>query len=205
MNEQKLYLYSKGVRVWHGINALSIIVLIVTGISMHYSTKENSFISFDLAVSLHNLFSGLLIFSYLFFIISNLVTKNGKAYQIERKDLFKKLVQQSKYYLIGYFRGDPKPFSISKENKFNPLQQVTYSITMYLLVPLVILTGIGMLFPESIVEKLTTSSGIKLTAVFHTVIGFLVSLFLIVHIYVASVGKHPLRNYRSIVSGYHEE
>jgi len=205
MNEQKLYLYSKGVRVWHGINALSIIVLIVTGISMHYSTKENSFISFDLAVSLHNLFSGLLIFSYLFFIISNLVTKNGKAYQIERKDLFKKLVQQSKYYLIGYFRGDPKPFSISKENKFNPLQQVTYSITMYLLVPLVILTGIGMLFPESIVEKLTTSSGIKLTAVFHTVIGFLVSLFLIVHIYVASVGKHPLRNYRSIISGYHEE
>jgi len=205
MNEQKLYLYSKGVRVWHGINALSIIVLIVTGISMHYSTKENSFISFDLAVSLHNLFSGLLIFSYLFFIISNLVTKNGKAYQIERKDLFKKLVQQSKYYLIGYFRGDPKPFSISKENKFNPLQQVTYSITMYLLVPLVILTGIGMLFPESIVEKLTTSSGIKLTVFFHTVIGFLVSLFLIVHIYVASVGKHPLRNYRSIVSGYHEE
>jgi thiosulfate reductase cytochrome b subunit len=201
----KIYLYSKWVRVWHAINALSIIILIVTGISMHYSAKENSFIPFDLAVSFHNLFSGLLIFNYLYFIISNLLTKNGKAYQIKRNNFLKKLALQSKYYLIGYFKGDPKPFPISKEMKFNPLQQVTYSVTMYFLVPLVILSGIGMLFPESIIEKFTTATGIQLIAVFHTVIGFLVSLFLIVHIYVASVGKHPLRNYRSIISGYHED
>ena len=201
----KIYLYPKWIRIWHGINALSIIVLIVTGISLHYTTKENSFIRFDIAVTLHNIFAKIIVFSYLYFIISNAVTKNWKAYRLEKKELLKKLVIQSKYYLTGYFKGDKKPYPISKERKFNPLQQITYFITMYVLVPLVILSGIALLFPESIVEKFTTASGIKLTVVFHTAIGFLISLFLVIHIYVASVGKHPLRNYQSIINGYHEE
>jgi thiosulfate reductase cytochrome b subunit len=201
----KIYLYPKWVRIWHAINALSIIMLIVTGISMHYFTKENPLIRFDLAVLLHNFFSEIIVFSYLFFIISNVVTKNGKNYRVERKEFLKKLIQQSKYYLFGYFRGDKKPFPVSKEKKFNPLQQITYVITMYLLVPLVIISGIAMIFPESIVERFTTASGIKITVVFHTAIGFLISLFLIVHIYIASVGKNPLRNFRSIITGFHEE
>jgi thiosulfate reductase cytochrome b subunit len=201
----KIYLYPKWVRLWHAINALSIMMLILTGISLHFSTKENPFIRFDLAVSLHNLFSEIIVFSYLFFIISNIVTKNGKSYRIERKELLRKLAKQSTYYLTGYFRGDEKPFPVSKESKFNPLQQITYVITMYLLVPLVIITGIAMIFPEAIVERFTTASGIKITVVFHTAIGFLISIFLIVHIYIASVGKHPLRNFKSIISGYHDE
>jgi len=201
----KIYLYPKWIRIWHGINALSIIVLIVTGISLHYTTKENSFIRFDIAVTLHNVFAKIIVISYLYFIISNSVTKNWKAYRLEKKNFLKKLAIQSKYYLTGYFRGDDKPFPISKERKFNPLQQATYFITMYFLVPLVIISGIALFFPESIVERFTTVSGIKLTVVFHTAIGFLISLFLIIHIYVASVGKHPLRNFRSIISGFHEE
>jgi thiosulfate reductase cytochrome b subunit len=200
----KIYLYPKWIRVWHGINALSIIILIATGISMHYSAKGNPVLPFDLAVSLHNFFSGIIILSYLYFIVSNMVTKNSRAYKIIGKGLFRQLIIQSKYYLTGYFRGEPKPFPVSKEQKFNPLQRVTYFITMYLLVPLVIISGIGLLFPEQVVEGFTTASGIKLTVVFHSSFGFLISLFLIVHLYIASVGKHPLRNYRSIITGFHE-
>jgi len=47
-------------------------------------------------------------------------------------------------------------------------------------------------------------SGIFMTAIFHASLGFLVSIFLVVHLYVASIGKHPLNNFKSIINGYHD-
>ena len=38
----KMYLYPKWIRIWHLLNALMFIVLIVTGLSMQYTGKENA-------------------------------------------------------------------------------------------------------------------------------------------------------------------
>jgi thiosulfate reductase cytochrome b subunit len=205
MGEHKIYLYPVWVRVWHGVNALSIIVLIATGISMQYSNPDYPIIRFDLAVLFHNIFGVLTAFSYLFFFAANLLTGNAKSYILNINGLIDRLIIQSKYYLFGYFKGEPKPFPISRDDKFNPLQKVAYIGTMYMLVPLVIITGIALLFPEMIIENVFEASGIKITAIFHAALGFLISLFLVIHLYVASVGKHPMKNYRSIITGYHED
>lgn len=205
MGNHKIYLYPIWLRIWHGLNAIGILVLIVTGISMQYSNINYPIINFRYAVYLHNFFGVLVAANYLLFIVLNLLSDNGKAYKLQLKGLINRLTIQSQYYLRGYFKGEPKPFPISKDNKFNPLQRVAYVSTMYVLVPLVIITGIALLFPEFIIESVFKTSGIKLTAIFHSALGFLISLFLIIHIYVASVGKNPLKNYRSIITGYHEE
>lgn len=205
MEQHKIYLYPKWLRIWHGINALCIILLILTGISMQYSGVEYPFMRFDTAVSLHN-FAGVLVsLSYLSFVVGNIVSNNGKQYKIEKKGYIERLITQSKYYLFGYFKGEVKPFPISSENKFNPLQRTSYVVAMYILVPLVVISGIALLYPEMIIESFLNIGGIQLTAIFHSIMGFLISLFLIIHLYVASVGKHPLKNYRSIISGYHED
>lgn len=63
--------------------------------------------------------------------------------------------------------------------------------------------GFGLLYAEVIVSKVFNMGGVILTAVLHAIMGFFISLFLIIHLYVASIGKHPLRNYKSIINGYH--
>ena len=204
MSKHKIYLYPKWVRVWHGINALAILLLIVTGISMQYSDL-NQPIRFDRAVLIHNICGSMLALNYLYFLIANILTGNMKAYIFNMKGLADRMIIQSKYYLFGYFKDEPKPFPISKKEKFNPLQKLAYTSTMYVLVPLVILTGIGLLFPEVIFEQIFHSSGIQVTAITHASLGFFISIFLIIHLYVASVVKHPLRNYKSIITGYHED
>jgi thiosulfate reductase cytochrome b subunit len=75
---------------------------------------------------------------------------------------------------------------------------------MFLFVPGLIITGLALLFPEMIIENVYSISGIFMTAILHASLGFLVSIFLIVHLYVASIGKHPLKNFKSILTGYHD-
>ena len=205
MSKHKIYLYPKWVRIWHGLNALAIITLIVTGVSMQYSGVDYPKVRFDRAVYLHNIFGVITTFNYVYFLLANLLTGNAKAYIFNMKGLGQRLFLQSKYYLFGYFNGEPKPFPISKKEKFNPLQKLAYTSAMYFLVPLVIVSGLALLFPDIIFERVFHLSGIQVTAVTHASMGFLISVFLVIHLYVASVGKHPLRNYRSIVTGYHED
>lgn len=204
MSDTKLYLYPVWLRIWHGINALCIILLGATGISMQYTNLESPIINFDTAVSVHNIVGILIIFSYIFYFIANLYTENGKHYIIKLKGLVNSLVKQGKYYLFGYLKGEPKPFPISQEQKFNPLQKVSYFVAMYILVPLVIITGIALFFPEMIIEKIYKLSGIQLTTFFHSIAGFFILIFLLIHLYVITIGKNPLQNFKSILNGYHE-
>lgn len=204
MSESKLYLYPVWLRIWHGINALCIIMLGFTGLSMQYTNIESHFIRFNNAVTIHNLVGIITLISYFFFFIANIYSGNNSHYKIRLSGLIDSLIKQARYYIFGYLRGEPKPFPISKEQKFNPLQKISYFVTMYLLVPIIIISGIALLFPELIFDHLFGVGGIKLTTFFHSIAGFFVLIFLIIHLYVITIGKNPLRNFSSIISGYHE-
>lgn len=198
---EKIYFYPVWLRIWHGINALGIIVLIVSGLSMQ--SVESSMLGFNLAVNLHNIAGIIVTLSYLCFFIGNLVTHNGTFYLLKLKGFLKRLMKQSIYYSWGMFHGENYPFPLSAKRKFNPLQQFIYLVVMYFVVPVVITTGIALLFPEIIFEEMYGLSGVFVTAVLHSAMGFFISLFLIIHLYVASIGKSPLENFKSIISGWH--
>ncbi|MBK7213511.1 MAG: cytochrome b/b6 domain-containing protein [Bacteroidales bacterium] len=86
---EKLYLYPKWLRIWHGFNALLILALIVTGVSMQYSSPEYGFIPFDKAVSIHNIAGMLLTLNYILFVVGNMVTPNGRYYKITKAGFFR--------------------------------------------------------------------------------------------------------------------
>ncbi len=69
-----------------------------------------------------------------------------------------RLILQVKYYLFGVFKGEKPPFPENENRKFNPLQKVTYIAVMYVATPLVILSGIALLFPEIIIDKVLGST-----------------------------------------------
>lgn len=204
MSENKVYLYPVWVRFWHASNAILCLLLIFTGVSMQYASLESPLMSFALAVSMHNISGILLTIFYLVFIIGNLTTWNGKYYRQRIAGFGKEVIKQMRYYSYGMFVGEPAPFKINKTRKFNPIQKMTYIAVMYVLMPFIFITGWALLFPEIIVTRLFHFGGITLTSLFHAVLGFFVSLFLIIHIYFCTVGHTPTSNFKSMVDGYHE-
>ena len=198
----KLYFYPLWLRIWHGINAVGIILLILTGISMQWGV-ESSFIEFQLAVKIHNISGVVLTLNYLLFFIGNIATKNISFYLIKPKGFFRRLAKQAHYYAFGMFKGETHPFPLSEKRKFNPLQKLSYVVVMYIFVPFVIVSGFALLFPEIIIDRVYSLSGVLVTAVTHSAAGFLISVFLIIHLYVASTGKNPAENFKSIINGWH--
>ena len=204
-NNHKLYLYPLWLRIWHGLNALLIIALIITGISMQYaSMKYSSWLRFDRAVKIHNISGIILTVNYILFVTGNLISGNFKHYKVSLKGLIDRLMMQFKYYTIGIFRKENPPFPITIEMKFNPLQQFTYAIIMYICVPVIFISGFGLLFPQILAEKIFGIQGLFLNDSVHVIIGYVCSMFMIIHIYFCTIGAKFYTNFKSIINGWHE-
>jgi thiosulfate reductase cytochrome b subunit len=204
MSEQKLYLYPVWIRLWHLVNALMCLTLIVTGLSMQFSGPRVSLVRFDTAVAIHNIAGIILTASYFFFFAGNLFMLNGKYYQMEFHGLFNRLKKQFMYYTFGIFKGEKPPFPITADTKFNPLQQFSYVFVMYLFVPVVFITGWALLYPNTIPTVIFGGSGLHTTDFLHILSGFVISLFMVIHIYFCTIGKTPASNFKSMINGYHE-
>ena len=201
-SNNKIYFYPIWLRIWHGVNAIGIILLIITGISMQ-SGGETEIISFNANVNIHNYAGVTVSLNYLLFLLGNLFTSNSKFYIIKPKGFLKRPMKQAYYYAWGMFHGMKAPYPLSEKRKFNPLQKYFYLLVMYLAVPLVIISGFALLFPEIIIQKIYNISGVFITAITHSAMGFFISIFLIIHLYVASIGKSPVENFKSIINGWH--
>jgi thiosulfate reductase cytochrome b subunit len=196
-------------------------VLIATGLSMQYAgaagwllpagseaaaNAKNEFflMNFGAAVKWHNITALILSANFLFFIIGNIVTGNSKYYKIGEKGLIKNLYKQGRYYVYGIFKGEEHPFPVNEKNKFNPLQKVSYVLAMYVGMPLLILSGIAMFFPELIVNRIFNISGLLINDLIHITTGFILSLFMIIHIYTCTLGVKSTTLFKSMITGYHE-
>jgi len=204
MEIKRIYLYPVWIRLWHALNALMILLLIASGISLHYASAS-LVIPFELSVSIHDVCAIILTANYGIFILGNLLTNNGMYYAKWREKLWLKLWKQFRFYAVGIFKGEPHPFPVSKEQKFNPLQKVSYVFVMYLGMPLIIFSGFALMFPERISTTLFNTSGLLFYDVFHTIVGFVLSMFLVIHIYTCTLGDKPGTLFKSMINGYHEE
>lgn len=186
------------------INALLFLALIVTGLSMQYSPVENPLIGFEMSIFIHNLAGILIILFYVFFMIANALSPNKKFYVMKRKGLMDRLKKQSRYYAYGMFKGEATPFPVTEDEKFNPLQKLSYVGVIYILLPVLMITGIALLYPELIIHKIWGLNGTMLTALLHMLMGFLLTLFLLIHLYFASLSKKKFANFKSMITGWHE-
>jgi len=203
MSEERIYQYPVWIRLWHMANAILCLILILTGLSMQFSDPKYPLIRFDISVSIHNITGILLICNYIFYFTGNLATVNGRQYKLN-SGIWKQLMIQFRYYLIGIFKGESAPFPITEERKFNPLQQFTYVVTMYGFVPVAFITGIALMFPDIIPTTVFAKSGLHATDLLHVFAGFCISMFMFIHIYFCTIGKSPVSNFKSIINGYHE-
>ncbi len=200
-----MYLYPVWIRIWHVLNAVLFLVLIITGLSMQYTDMDNSqyVVGFAKAVRWHNAAAMVLVANYAVFVIGNAFTRNGRYYMIKKENFLSDLSKQAKFYSFGIFRGEKHPFPVTAERKFNPLQKFTYVMAMYVAIPLLIVSGFVLLFPELAIKNIFGVSGLLLNDILHISMGFLLSIFMIVHIYTCTLGSKPGSLFRGIITGYH--
>ncbi|MBP6940379.1 MAG: cytochrome b/b6 domain-containing protein [Syntrophorhabdaceae bacterium] len=201
---KKIYLHPLPVRIWHWANAFLIIMLMLTGIHLRIP-DITSFPQYGTTVALHKYLGYLLALSFLFWLFYYLFTKGlGKHYIINIVDL-KGIPKQALYYLYTYFTQGKPPFTPTPGAKFNPLQKLAYSSVMFLLMPVIIITGI--LFSDILFffRYIDMVGGLRVLDAIHVITGYCFLLYLIVHIYMSSLGKGITTYVRSMITGYAEE
>ncbi len=200
---KKIFLYPFWLRFWHWFNAFLFLVLIISGLSLHYADPKSFFIPFRISIITHNISGILLTLNYIFFLILNFTSGNYKFYIPSIKGFGQRTITQIKYYIIGILIGEKHPFSANEKRKFNPIQQVSYILIMFAFLPMIIVTGWLLMFPELAPDEFFGMGGVWPMALAHAITGFILSVFMIVHIYLGTTGGTISELYRSMINGWH--
>lgn len=202
---KKIYLHPIPVRIWHWINALSFLVLIVTGIQLRYRELVHM-TSFKNAVDIHNYAGFILIGNFFIWVLYYLLTGKIKIYipDLNPKKLMDKSIRQAKYYGYGIFIGEPNPHHSTQDNKFNAMQKTAYFAIMTLLIPAQIVTGILLYDIKFFNSWITLLGGLKMVDSVHVFLFFFFTSFLFIHIYLATLGHTATAHIKAMFTGYEE-
>ena len=199
-----LYLYPVWVRLWHWTNALLFLILIASGMSMHFAGTD-WLMPFATARVVHNVAGIALTVVWIGFLVANARSVNGRHYRVRPKGLIGQVIAQMRYYAYGIFRREPHPFQVTDEMKFNALQQLSYLGVMYGLMPILILSGWAFLFSVYLPETLFGLGSVWVVALTHLGVSYLLVLFLLMHLYIITTGETVFANLRAMLTGWHRE
>ncbi|HIJ85862.1 MAG: Transrane di-heme cytochrome [Magnetococcales bacterium] len=202
--KKKVLLYPLWLRIWHWSHAALFILLLISGISLHFANPNAPLIPFATARVLHNLCGLFLSFEFLVFVLANGISGNVRHYRPVMKNLSQRLMKQADFYARGIFAGLSHPFPPTWEQKFNPLQQMTYLTIMYLVVPLIIVTGFMLWVPEWAPEQIFGMDGLWPAAVLHYLVGVALAVFFVGHVYLVTVGKTMTSQIEKMLTGWEE-
>lgn len=189
-------------RLWHGALALLFLGLITTGLSMHYAGSEWPVIPFRIAVLVHNACGIGTALLWLFFVVKSALSGHLAHYIPTDVHIIHSAVVQARYYAFGMFRGDPPPLSPGLRN--NSAQQLVYALVMFVLMPLSIASGGLLLFPILAPEHALGRPGLWPMAFLHLSVGYLLTLFLVIHVYLATTGATFFALFREMITGVRE-
>ena len=204
MSAKTVYLQPVPVRIWHWLNALGIVTLILSGIQIRFPEYVPIFTSYRTAITLHNT-AGIVVavsFSIWFFYYKIVSGTMEKIYVPKTYDLTTGLFRQMVFYFFSYFFGAPNPHHATPENKFNPLQKSAYLAIMFVLMPFISLTGIFLMNVGPMRELVLMVGGLKLLVTLHFLFACSLCAFLFTHVYLATLGKTPLAYFKPMLTGW---
>jgi thiosulfate reductase cytochrome b subunit len=201
---KRLRLHPLLLRVWHWFNTAVVLVLIVTGIQLRAPDVE-LFSSYRTAVVVHKATGFVMVLSFLFWFVYTLASRSArKQYLFRLKDLTG-LLRQGEYYAFGVFMGWKNPFPVTPDAKFNPLQKISYISVQFVFTPIIIVTGIffgDIIFFGGVINSI---GGLRILDAIHVVVAYIFVLYLLVHIYMSTMGHTPFTHVKAMFTGYEEE
>ncbi|GLO61081.1 cytochrome b561 [Vibrio sp. MACH09] len=188
-----MIIFKRFERFWHWAQAVLVLLLIATGLELHGLIV---LFGFGSSVELHQ-WSGfiwaalvVLIFTWVF------TTGEWKQFVPETKGIDGVI----RYYLYGVFVGDKHPHHMTPQSKFNPLQRIAYLGLLFGLVPLQVITGLlFFFFPE--LRAAGVMESIEVVAIIHTFCAYCIIAFLIIHLYLITLGAKLSSHLKAMVTG----
>lgn len=193
----RVYIFTRFERLWHWIQAVLIIGMLLTGFEIHGSYH---LLGFEQAHRVHTITVWAFIGLWVFAMFWHLTTGEWRQYIPTMKNIDKIV----RFYAVGIFKGEPHPFRPTRERKHNPMQAQTYLGVTVVVTPLLWLSGLAYLFYNEL-----TAAGYRIDlgtiATVHTVGAFLMLAFLIGHIYLGTTGHTPLAHFRAMFTGWDDD
>lgn len=193
----RVMIYKRFERFWHWFQALLIFALLFTGFEIHGSY---SVLGFGEAARLHTLAAWALIVLWLFAIFWHITTGEWRQYIPTKNGLFAVV----HYYLIGTFTGAEHPYRKTTRAKHNPLQRLAYLFFKLMITPVIWLTGLLYLFYNDWPATLAGVLELETVALVHTAAAFAMLIFIIAHVYMATMGPKLTSLVKPMVTGYED-
>ena len=202
---EKLYIHPLPVRLWHWTNALGFVLLIATGLQIRYLDLFQ-LIPFRTAVVAHNWIGFVLIANFFVWLGYYLSSDKIKVYhpELSPKKYFQASFRQMQFYGYGIFRGEPNPHHPNAYKKFNALQSMLYQIIMMLLVPVMFFTGLWLWDVGRFSSIVDALGGVRVVDTVHVLLFIVFCGFMIVHVYLASLGHTASAHFKAMITGYEE-
>lgn len=201
---KRIYLHPLPLRIWHWVNAFTVILLLVTGVQLRMSGVP-SMDPRHPALWIHKYAGWAMGASCVFWLGYSLATRNLKRqYAVRRRDLGG-ILRQAKFYLITIFKGEKNPFQPTPEEKFNPLQKLAYGAIMGIFAPILVVTGLlcsDILFIRRNILLWDVAGWVN---AMHVLAAYVFTLYLIVHLYMATLGRTAFSHIKAMIVGYEEE
>lgn len=200
-----IYLHPLPVRIWHWVNAVGFVVMIVTGVQIRYVGLIDM-MSFKTAVDVHNWTGFVLIGNFFIWLLFYLSSDKIKVYHPELSPTkhFRASFRQLQYYGYGIFRGDPNPHHVSVYRKFNPMQSMLYQVMMMIIVPIQFYTGILLWDVKGFSGAVDMLGGVRVVDTVHVLIFIFFTSYILIHVYLGTLGHTPTAHFKEMFTGYME-
>lgn len=195
MVERFVKIYPRFERFWHWTQVILIVVLMFTGAGLH---GLHALIPFGGAVTLHTLAALALVILWIFAIFWHLTTGTWRHYMPTTQGLF----QVARFYAYGIFKGEHHPYRKAYWRKHNPMQALTYLALKLMLFPAIWLTGIAYLTYNLWERQPNAPFILEAVANLHLLVAYLIAAFVIVHVYLLTVGGSFVRHVKPMITGF---
>ncbi len=201
----RLYVHRLPVRIWHWVNAAGFLLLIFSGLQIRY-VGYMEVLSFRSAVALHNWVGFALIANFFVWFFYHLLTDTGREYHQETnpRKYYEAAFRQMRYYGWGIFHGEPNPHRIQVYGKFNAMQSMLYEIVMAFVVPVQFVTGVLLWDVVRFKTAVDALGGVRVVDTIHVLCFIFFCGFIIVHVYLCSLGHTPSAHFKAMVDGYED-
>lgn len=203
---RRVYINPLPVRIWHWVNALGFVLLVLTGAQIRYLDLFR-LMSFEAAVKLHNWTGFAVIGNYFiwlgFYLFSDKITNYHPV--LDARRFIGNYLRQVRYYAYGIFRGEPSPHHVLPYDKFNAMQRMTYQLVMLLAVPVQFVTGLMLWDVDRFASWVDAVGGIRVVATVHVLLFAFFVFFMLVHAYMGALGRKPSTHFKEMLTGFEEE
>jgi thiosulfate reductase cytochrome b subunit len=198
----RVKLYPLYERIWHWIQALTVLLLLLTGLEIRDHIR---LLGFENSIHLHNALGFFLLLNAVLGLFYFLTSGAIGHYVHEPRDFATLAFKQAMYYVKGIFHGDPHPVERTAKSRLNPLQKSVYLIILNVLLPFQVFTGLAIWGLERWPQIEDGIGGLPLLLPLHALGSWLFVAFIIMHVYLTTTsGRRPLSGIEAMVTGWEE-